>query len=184
MKPVEVNFHLEMFADQVGKLARAHRAVFSPMMVNEIQHLGRNLVRAAWAPPLWNQGLQASLSESTLDPYAGRHRHVEAVRDFLERGPFLVRPDHFIAHLHQVVRVKEAAIGKQGIRDGIQARTRGASACRTFADFRTPYQAWGWRVMKYTMGWIIGPACHLYTPTPRHKLPSIAQAVIYVLIEL
>ena len=106
----------EAFLDQRHQPRRADAAMPVPVLVDERQDLGRDLVRAAWAAPLREQARKTSVSEGLDHPETGRQRNAEALGGLGQGEPVDAhQPDHLVADLQQVVRIEEVAAGEPGV---------------------------------------------------------------------
>ena len=88
------------------------------VVVDEAQHRGGDLVRAARAAALRQQALQAFAGKRLDGAEAGRQRDAEA---FGGRGQGELvaahEADHLVAHLEHVAGIEELAVGEAGIAD-------------------------------------------------------------------
>ena len=125
VEPARMQGDAEALGDERNQLAAADRPVAGPVILDEGDDLGGDLVRASRPPALGNQCLQAALAERPVGAHAGRHRSAEAFGG-LPEGCLLGMAHHLVADLEEVAWVEELAVGEQGVGDLFRVRVEGS----------------------------------------------------------
>ena len=125
VEPARMNGDAEALGDEGNQLAASDRPVAGPVILDEGEDLGGDLVGAARSPALGNERLQASLAEGPVGAHAGRHRSAEPLGGFPERC-FFGTAHHLVADLQEVARIEELAVGEQGVDNLFRVRVEGS----------------------------------------------------------